>query len=85
MTTRSPSAVRLALDDGVDECLVIVHSEPNRRKHGFPSTVTNRSHTFRAVAAGQEFPPEFPLGSTLAPMGICIRPRAFANSHPAEL
>ena len=37
-TTRSPSAVRLALDDGVDEWLVVVHNEPNRRKHGFPST-----------------------------------------------
>ena len=37
-TTRSLSAVRLALDDGVDERLVVVHNEPNTRKHGFPST-----------------------------------------------
>jgi hypothetical protein len=32
--TRSPLAVRLT----VDERLVVVHNEPNRYKHEFPST-----------------------------------------------
>jgi hypothetical protein len=36
--TRSLSAVSLAVDDGVDERLVVVHNEPNRHKHDFPST-----------------------------------------------
>jgi hypothetical protein len=38
MTTRQPSAARLALDNGVDEQLVIVHNEPIKRKHSLPST-----------------------------------------------